>query len=171
MKSLYSVYMKKKVTTRQSTKKFPCIRYRPKTCHDIQMRTMTEDKFKCRIPYLSFGPHFTDNTDLPECKTENITEMLPLYKTLDQSCNVSLSCLSQTFTITTRVHNKYNKLHMIDIQYDIPEVERHHTYVSYDLLSLIAETGGILGLTLGISGLSLSKETISLLKNFRKKFA
>ena len=128
------------------------------------MRMKTEEKFKCRIPFLNFGPHFFDNTDLPECKEGTIREILPLYKLLGQSCNVSLSCLGQTYTITTRVHAKYSKFDVIDVQYHIPEVEWHHTYVSYDLLSLIAEIGGILGLTLGISGLSLTKEAFNLAK-------
>ena len=36
------------------------------------------------------------------------------------------------------------------VTFDNPEVEYHNTYISYDLLSLIGEVGGILGLTLGM---------------------
>ena len=41
------------------------------------------------------------------------------------------------------------------VHYSVPEVEHMDTYVSYDLLSLIGEIGGILGLTLGASGMSV----------------
>ena len=35
------------------------------------------------------------------------------------------------------------------------EVEHHETYVNYDFQSLVGEVGGVLGLTLGLSGLSM----------------
>ena len=39
--------------------------------------------------------------------------------------------------------------------YKYPEIVHHNTYISYDLLTLIGEVGGLLGLTLGASGLSI----------------
>ena len=39
--------------------------------------------------------------------------------------------------------------------YKYPEIVHFNTYVSYDLLTLIGEVGGLLGLTLGASGLSI----------------
>jgi hypothetical protein len=44
--------------------------------------------------------------------------------------------------------------------YKYPEVVHHNTYISYDLLTLIGEVGGLLGLTLGASGLSIIKSLI-----------
>ena len=44
---------------------------------------------------------------------------------------------------------------MVYFAYKYPEVVHHHTYISYDLLTLIGEVGGLLGLTLGASGLSI----------------
>ena len=41
-----------------------------------------------------------------------------------------------------------------------PEIVHHNTYISYDLLTLIGEVGGLLGLTLGASGLSIIKSLI-----------
>ena len=41
------------------------------------------------------------------------------------------------------------------VAFENPEVEYHNTYISYDLLSFIGEVGGILGLTLGASAMTL----------------
>ena len=43
----------------------------------------------------------------------------------------------------------------ISVAFINPEVEYHHTYVSYDLISLVGEVGGIIGITLGASALTL----------------
>ena len=48
----------------------------------------------------------------------------------------------------------------ISILFDTPEVEKHRTFISYDFLSLIGEVGGILGLTLGASALSLTESLL-----------
>ena len=49
---------------------------------------------------------------------------------------------------------------LLFVAYENPEVEYHNTYISYDLLSLIGEVGGILGLTLGASALTLLESLI-----------
>ena len=48
----------------------------------------------------------------------------------------------------------------IGIYFDSPEVEQHQTFISYDFLSLIGEVGGILGLTLGASAMSLTESLL-----------
>ena len=40
--------------------------------------------------------------------------------------------------------------------YQDTEVEKHWNYVSYDEFNLIGEIGGYLGLTLGLSGVSVT---------------
>ena len=52
--------------------------------------------------------------------------------------------------------------------YKYPEIVHHNTYISYDLLTLIGEVGGLLGLTLGASGLSI---IMSLLEKCFSKFS
>ena len=49
---------------------------------------------------------------------------------------------------------KRKKEMIIVIAFDNPEVLYHHTYISYDLISLVGEIGGIIGITLGASTLS-----------------
>ena len=44
---------------------------------------------------------------------------------------------------------------VVYVTFETPQVEYQHTYINYDLLNLIGEVGGILGLTLGASGISL----------------
>ena len=60
------------------------------------------------------------------------------------------------------------------ITFSNPEVANYHTYISYDLTSLIGEVGGILGLTLGVSALTFFELLLNciryyLYKNFNIK--
>ena len=44
--------------------------------------------------------------------------------------------------------------------FENPEVEYRHSYISYDFLSMVGEIGGLLGLTLGASVLTLFESLI-----------
>ena len=60
------------------------------------------------------------------------------------------------FTSSLKVKETYVKnTNVAWITFSNPEVANYNTYISYDLLSLIGEVGGILGLTLGASALDL----------------
>ena len=52
---------------------------------------------------------------------------------------------------TSDIENK----NLVFVAFSNPEVTNYNTYISYDLLSLVGEVGGILGLTLGVSVLTL----------------
>ena len=52
----------------------------------------------------------------------------------------------------------------IKIAYEDQEVEHYTTFINYSFLSLISEIGGILGLTLGLSALSMMKFMENILK-------
>ena len=70
---------------------------------------------------------------------------------------LSQTCESKRYTSTDRINNlnkQFNR-NTIYVAFDSPEVEYRYTYISYDLLSLIGEVGGILGLTLGASLITL----------------
>ena len=126
---------------------------------------MTENKFKCRSPFLNFGKHFEENSNLPSCNQMELKQILSRYDGIYSDCNITLSCYNETFTITTREHKKFDKFTLIDFVYNTPEVQRHNTYVAYDLLSLIGEVGGVLGITLGFSGLSMSENLFDFVKS------
>ena len=59
--------------------------------------------------------------------------------------------------LTFAVHKASSYLentNVVWIGFSNPEVANYHTYISYDLPSLIGEIGGILGITLGVSALT-----------------
>ena len=51
-----------------------------------------------------------------------------------------------------------------------PEVQYFMSFVSYDLQSLISEIGGILGITLGASALTMINFFFTKLKNYYSRF-
>ena len=57
------------------------------------------------------------------------------------------------FTSTYTVREDPKEMEIM-IAFGNPEVLYHHTYISYDLISLVGEIGGIIGITLGASTLS-----------------
>ena len=73
------------------------------------------------------------------------------------NCTWAQACQMTRFThiyeITTSFWLRNRSL--VSVAYSNPEVLNYNTYVSYDLLTFIGEIGGILGLTLGVSVLSL----------------
>lgn len=68
----------------------------------------------------------------------------------------SQTCERIEYTATLKVMPTWreNKT-VVYITFETPQVEYYNTYISYDLLNLIGEVGGILGLTLGASGMTL----------------
>jgi hypothetical protein len=59
-----------------------------------------------------------------------------------------------------------NNHSVLYVRYQNPVVEYRISYVNYDLQSWISEIGGTIGLTLGISGLSLVEVVSDAIKNF-----
>jgi len=70
---------------------------------------------------------------------------------------VSPTCENVRFTTKYKVEDSswVKNASLIFVSLENPEVEFHNTYISYDLQSLIGEIGGILGITLGASALTL----------------
>ena len=79
----------------------------------------------------------------------------------ESECNRTQTCEMTRFTWSYKVIDSWmeNQI-LLFVAYENPEVEYHNTYISYDLLSLIGEVGGILGLTLGASALTLLESLI-----------
>ena len=49
---------------------------------------------------------------------------------------------------------------LVYVVFENPEVEYRHSYISYDFLSMVGEIGGLLGLTLGASALTLFESLV-----------
>ena len=152
---------------RESTRHNHCIKYRQKTCQDIENIKYVNEKFRCNLPILDFGHHANAIKDmnLPNCNQDTVKQILEIYRKIGSACNITLTCTSETFRVTIREHVNFSKFDMLDLTFNSPEVQYYHTYVSYDMLSFVSEVGGILGLTLGISGVSLFGITFNTLQN------
>ena len=59
---------------------------------------------------------------------------------------------------------KCQGLSTFSISFQDSEIKNHHTRTSYDILSLIGEIDGVLGLTLGLSFFSFVGSCISVFK-------
>ena len=153
--------IRKKISKRESTKKIPCTQYGQKTCQNIEDNALVLDKFNCQIPILYHGQHLNNfvSQEIMNCSNEVTHQALNL---LDETkrCNFTETCKNTRFTTKfTTIPTLYNKTSIV-ITFDIPEVEHHNTYISYDLLMLIGEVGGLLGLTIGASALTLSESLL-----------
>ena len=159
----HKINIRKKITKRKSTRKVPCGEYEYKTCQDIENNKLVLNQFNCRIPILYNGQHLDDliPKDILNCSNQVTKEAFDLILNTESKCTRTQTCEMTRFTSTYKVQKSWveNKT-VLYVAYENPEVEFHHTYISYDLLSLFGELGGILGLTLGASGLTMFESLI-----------
>ena len=162
-KEVHKFDVRKKITKRESTREVPCEHYEYKTCKDIEDNELVLSQFNCRIPILYSGHHLDDifRKDILNCSNQVIKEAFDLLLSKESKCTRTQTCEMTRFPSTYKVERSWieNKT-LLFVAYENPEVEYHHTYISYDLLSLIGELGGILGLTLGASVLTLLESII-----------
>ena len=81
---------------------------------------------------------------------------LDFYLNRGGNCSTAQTCKSVRFTSGYKTEKTWleNKT-VVYVVFENPEVEYHHSHISYDLVNLIGEVGGVLGLTLGASALTL----------------
>ena len=91
------------------------------------------------------------------CSHDVTVEALEFIRRKEGKCMQTLTCEQTRFTSSYAKEdwNKNENETMIWVAFANPEIEHHNTYISYDLISLVGEVGGILGLTLGASTLTL----------------
>ena len=163
--------MTKSITRRENTKQNPCISHRKRTCQDIENTKSIIQKYKCKSPILNFGHHLDSLkiNDLSNCNESVVMKSLKLYEKIGRDCNVSLSCFSETYTTTTERKSSGRNYTLLYL-YMYPQVQLYNTFVSYDLLNLISEIGGLLGLTLGLSVVSCFEPIENIIK-FIKRYS
>ena len=149
---------RKKITKRESTRRAPCVKHEFGTCQSIEDNKAIFERFHCSVPILYSGPHLDDliPKDAINCSYDVTLEALDFLSSKESNCTMSQTCENVRFTSKHKTEETWieNKT-LVYIRFENPEVEYHISYISYDLISLIGEVGGILGITLGASVLTL----------------
>ena len=167
-KSAFDIAVLKTKSIRESTRKIPCTQYEQETCENIEENILVLDKFNCKIPILYHGQHLNEfiSQEIMNCSNGVTYQALNLIAYKTSQCNFTQTCQNTRFTAkyVTRPTWIGNKS-FITVLFDNPEVMHYNTYISYDFLSLIGEVGGLLGLTMGASALSLFESLLKRIEN------
>ena len=154
----YINILKKKRSTRESTRTTPCTEYEHKTCRNIEDNMIVLDEFKCSIPILYHGHHLDQMMPkmIPNCSVEVTKQAFDLILKKKSKCTRIDTCETTRYTALHKVKKSWleNKS-VVWVVFESPEVVHYNTYINYDILSLIGDLGGKLGLTLGASATSL----------------
>ena len=158
-KEAHEVLMQKKINKKESTRKSPCVEYEYNACQSIENNELIFEKFNCNIPILYSGQHLDNfiQKGASNCSYRVMLEALDfIMKKKDTNCFMAQTCKNTRFPSKEKAAGTWleNKT-LIYIAFENPEVEFRHSYISYDLLSMIGEIGGLIGLTLGASFLTL----------------
>ena len=158
IKDLHKFEIRKKINKRESTRKVPCNKHEYRTCQSIEKNKAIFEKFGCSIPILYTGEHLNNfiPKDRSYCSYDITLEALDFYLNEGGNCSTTQTCESVRFAALYNVEKTWteNKTLMY-VVFENPEVEHHECYISYDVISLISEIGGLLGLTLGASASTL----------------
>ena len=115
---------------------------------------------------MNFGNHLRDffQNGLPECDQTVVKKAMDYFLQSNYtSCIEPSVCRKTKFLFTSQKFSSNEA--GIGIYFQDPEIEYHHTSINYDLLSLFGEIGGVLGLTLGLSTMSLIQFLIQSVTN------
>ena len=145
--------IEKTTTSMEPTKQNPCGLLYPKECEDYQINLMIEEIHNCQIPIFQTGQHVNVTKDLPHCTNKVIIEAFELRKQAAKRCSDTIPCTRSSNKILHKTHKTgqqgYLKITMSS------KVESRQFFVDYKFANLLNETGGIMGLFLGWSFLSL----------------
>ena len=166
--------LSKKVVNSISTRKSPCQKHAKTTCILRHVNTFYNEKYQCQIvfikdymdmesmnQYCNISVHLEFNQTYPE-----------LFMKYSTKCTSSQGCLQTNYIIDTS--EDFNIKHINDpssikISINKPIVEYYIEEISYDFQSLVGEVGGTLGLTVGLSFLSISDWAMTVIKSYFKR--
>ena len=111
--------------------------------------------------YCNISVHLEFNQTYPE-----------LFLKYSSTCTSSQGCIQTNYIIDTS--EDFNVQHGFDsstikVSINKPIVEYYIEEISYDFQSLVGEVGGTLGLTVGLSFLSISDWAMTLIKSYFKR--
>ena len=159
IEKVHKVECRKKISKKESTRKEPCVKHEYSSCQSIEDNRIIFEKFHCNIPIIYSGHHLDDLPlkEAANCSYDVTLEALDfILSKKDSNCSMSQTCENVRFSSKYKVEETwYENKSVVYIIFESPEVEYFNTYISYDLISLIGEIGGILGITLGASALTL----------------
>jgi hypothetical protein len=169
---VHKVEFRKKISKKESTRKGPCVKHEYLTCLSIEDNRVIFERFHCSVPILYSGPHLDNSTgkEATNCDYDVTLEALDFISSKESNCSASQTCDNVRFTTKLKVQETWveNK-DLIFVVLENPEVQYHNSYISYDLISLIGEVGGILGITLGASAWTLFECLIKCFKRYKER--
>ena len=164
----HKVQLQKSVSERVNTSNNPCYDYSKSLCKEMEFHRIVSEKLDCKIPIMYSGT-FLDHIikNLKDCN-DNETKMAL------EMVNIGAHCMGTELCKSTMYYTKVistDNFHLnpkmkIRLSFETNEVKHYNTYISYDLQSFISDVGGVLGLTLGISGISFIEYLLDLFELF-----
>ena len=151
--------------SKSNTKSQPCQRYKPNACLDYNLQKKILTKYGCQVSIFYSGPHLHELeikgihlSRFPMCNKTVILEMASIP---DDSFNCwnTMPCEFTDYSIEGYAGNSdqgadsvsYSTLKMSFNQQE----EQYISSISLDTQGLIGNVGGILGITLGVSAITL----------------
>ena len=155
-----------------STKRNPCQKYAQKTCIMRKINQYYMDNFNCSIIFIRDGLNMSSDSNYCNASIhvhfqKNFVQM---YKDNLNDCPSYQGCthINYKLTVTRGMRLASNaKPTEIGINFYKPIVEYHIEEISYDFQSLVGEVGGTMGLTVGLSFLSIFEWILDHFKKYK----
>lgn len=152
------ITLNKKIISCEPTRQFPCDKYDLKTCNDVEGNRAIIEKLNCKLAILYSGRHLEQfipgYENVPFCNDKVTKKGLKLYLAAYAKCKRAepRACNSIKYSaLKEEYEGNPDGTAMLVIRYSNFEVEHYTSYIGYDEQSLVAELGGLLGMTLGLS--------------------
>ena len=147
------IHFRKQVLSKPPTTHSPCVKYSRQMCNFKRMDNYLLG-LKCQIPFFKIGHNFI-RENISYCDKKLYFDAIQTWNNLNAlDCPDQISCNYTNYFLEVEDISG-QKFATVIYEYKQHIIEYHTSYISYDIQSLISEVGGTLGLTLGLSGLSI----------------
>lgn len=148
--------------SKSNTKSQPCQRYKPNACIDYNLQKKILTKYGCQVSIFYSGPHLHELeingihlSRFPMCNKTVILEMASIP---DDSFNCwnTMPCEFTDYSIEGFIGYVDNSDSYLTLKMSFNKQEEQYiSSISLDTQGLIGNVGGILGITLGMSAITL----------------
>ena len=143
----------KRMISSEPTRQIPCEDHDFGACRDIRGNAIIAEELGCKVTFLNSGKHLIKHIPgylaLPECSESNLEQAITLFIGKKDECTIAKACKKSIFT--AKENYGPNNSTLVFIHFANFMVEHYETYVYYDTQSLIAEIGGLIGMTVGLA--------------------